>query len=336
MVRVFGFVLTLYIFTQQLSLYHNTTPCPQTRTHPNMSSSAREEYDKWLQSGDKSNLRTCILRLGWNADQTTNPGKDRSHWTDVEVVAGAIERMPGPKPSWEWMQGVARTIRGEGQSNYRLLTHERNIGIDRDTAQTVLGSTESRSVSGHARSKVEHQVEWLVKNKDELPEGLVRSLGDMLADVEDADTGASMLDRRRISTAGRDFRPGPRQSHPTTQFEVDKIANGIMNMSLSGDHTSVVAEAAVDGGLRFNRDGSVDQRSALVRDGTVLVRDDGKIDGRSSLLRQPSGSASSSTSAPGPRKADGTPDMRYAANRSVSGGGGRKGSGGGGGGGRRK
>jgi len=276
----------------------------------------REHYDDWCRSDNKESLRTCILRLAWKADQRPLPSRDNAHWADVET-------MPGPKPSWEYLREVAQVVRGEGRSNHRPLVAERNrpeTGIERRTANISMNGGEVR---GHARAKVAHQAQWLVDNKDVLPEGLVRRLGDMLHAVKDADTGKSMIDRRQLASAGRDFRAARRDRAPTSAAELDRVAQGIANLSLSSSARTAVATAAADGDVRFNRDGTIDQRSAAVRRGDLMVRNDGRVDGRSAMVRSAaSSSTASSTRASGPRKADGTPDMRYAANR---GSGGRKG-----------
>lgn len=276
----------------------------------------REHYDDWCRSGNKASLRTCILRLAWKTDQKPLPGRDNAHWADVEWVARGIETMPGRKPSWEYLQEVAQVVRGEGRSNHRPLVPERNrpaSGIDRRTAEI---SKNGGEVRGHARAKVVHQAQWLVDNKDALPEGLVRRLGDMLHAVKDADTGKPMIDRRQLATAGRDFRVSRTEHAPTSAVEIERIAQGIASLSLEPAQLTAVATAAADGDVRFNRDGTVNRTSAAVRRRDVLVRNDGGIDGRSAMLR--SAAASASASASGPRKADGTLDMRYAANRGTS------------------
>lgn len=308
---------------------------------------AREHYDDWCRSENKQSLRTCILRLAWKSDQKPLPDRDNAHWADVEWVARGVETMPGPKPSWEYLQEVAQVVRGEGRSNHRPLVAKRNqpaSGIERRTAEI---SKNGGEVRGHARVKVAHQAQWLIDNKDALPEGLVRRLGDMLHEVKDADTGKPMIDRRQLATAGRDFRARRTERAPTSEVEIERIAQGIAALSLETTpaQRTAVAVAAADGDVRFNRDGTVDQRSAAVRRGDVLVRKDGRIDGRSAMMRSatPKTSAptkadgtpdrryaanrgSSSSAARGPTKADGTPDMRFAANRG-SGGGGRRGGG---------
>lgn len=275
---------------------------------------AREHYDDWCRSENKQSLRTCILRLAWKSDQKPLPDRDNAHWADVEWVARGVETTPGPKPSWQYLQEVAQVVRGEGSSNHRPLVAKRNqpaSGIERRTAEISMNGGEVR---GHARVKVAHQAQWLVDNKDALPKGLVRRLGDMLHAVKDADTGKPMIDRRQLATAGRAFRSTRPDRAPTSAVEIERVAEGIAALSLESTPTQLtaVATAAADGDVRFNRDGSVDRRSAAVRRGDVLVRDDGRIDGRSAMMR----SAAPKTS--GPAKADGTPDRRYAANRGAS------------------
>jgi hypothetical protein len=83
--------------------------------------------------------------------------------------------------------------------------------------------------------------------------------------------------------------------------------------------------APITDGLRYKADGTLDMRQAAVRSGAVLVTNSGHVDGRSAIVRAGGygGSSSSSSSSSsggggysaGPCKADGTPDMRYAANR---------------------
>jgi len=355
----------------------------------------REHYDDWCRSESKQSLRTCILRLAWKSDQKPLPGKDNAHWADVEWVARGIETMRGPKPTWEYLKEVAEVVRGEGRDNHRPLVSKRNqpaSGIERRTADISMNGGEVR---GHARSKVAHQAQWLVDNKDALPEGLVWRLGDMLHNVKDADTGKPMIDRRALATAGRDFRTSRPDRAPTTAVELERVAEGIAALSLetTDAQRTAIATAAAAGDVRFNRDLTVDERSAAVRRGDLLVRDDGSVDRRSSMLRaqgalldrgikcevtapvkaavkqgdlrykqdgsvdarsaavrrgdvilrndgqvdgrsrmaraaqsssaSASLSASSRSVASGPTKADGTPDMRYAANRG-GGGKGRK------------
>ena len=84
-----------------------------------------------------------------------------------------------------------------------------------------------------------------------------------------------MLDRRKLASAGVDFRVRSRSS-PSQR----EIAHGRAQIeALSGyssENKATLNRMVVDGSLMFNKDGSVDQRSAAVRQRDLLVRVDGK------------------------------------------------------------
>ncbi len=84
-----------------------------------------------------------------------------------------------------------------------------------------------------------------------------------------------MLDRRKLASAGADFRVQSGSS-PSQR----EIAHGRAQIeALSGyssENKATLNRMVVDGSLMFNKDGSVDQRSAAVRQRDLLVRVDGK------------------------------------------------------------
>jgi len=288
----------------------------------------KQAYNDWVATDSKENLKTAILRLAWTqSDREVPADKEKGHWVDVELAADVISKMPGPKPSYEYLMTIAEALRDN--DNWRPLSHARNTGIDRDTAALIM-ENKPVTLTGHQLNKTKEQVEWLVEHKDELPPGYVAKMGDMLANVKDEQTGRSVMDQRRLKGAGSDYTPGVK-SAASLQRDIDTMTTQVASMEISAEKKAALAPLIASGDVKLTREGAIDKRSAAVKRGDVIVTDAGGLDGRSAIVRSAASSSSSSSSstsvhaAPSSApiaidglryKTDGTVDQRSAAVRS--------------------
>ena len=296
----------------------------------------REIYEEWLKTDTKEGLVTAVLRLGWTKSEREVPEfKEKGHWVDVELACDVIAKMPGPKPSFEYLLVIAEALRDN--ENWRPISSPRNNHIERDTAALV-AENQPVTLQGHQLNKAQKQAEWLVKHKNTLPPGFVAKMGEMLANVKDEDTGKTVMDQRRLKGAGSDFKPDAK-SDAALQRDIDAMTAKVATMEISDEKKAILAPLVASGAIKFTKDGAIDKRSTAVKRGDVIVTESGDLDGRSAVVRAAAAAISAATtpvsspvaaparSAPaaptaapitdGLRyKADGTLDMRQAAVRS--------------------
>ncbi len=121
------------------------------------------------------------------------PGYDRAHYFDVELAAESICRMPGPKPSLDYLDRIADCLRGG--DNWRPLLHDRNLKECRWVNEMLSGGR--ITVDGHFKSKVAQQAAWLIRHRESLGDGFVSAAATYLDLVYD-DAGHKVFDRRRL------------------------------------------------------------------------------------------------------------------------------------------
>jgi hypothetical protein len=264
-------------------------------------------HAEWMASPTKKGFPSSLLRLGWVGQSAKKlpDGMEKAHYLDIEVAGQAIMNMTGPKPSLEYLRDIGKVLRL--YENWRPLTRVRNNVNDRDTARKIKGecTREESSLDGHPLSKAQKQVEFLVEHKNYLPHGFVMAMGDLLAGKKDKETGESIMDRRRLTGAGAAYVPTKARA-PPTEREIVEFPTSLDLLVLNDMGKSKLKTMALSGNLRFNKDGSIDRRSAAVRSGRVVLREDGQIDGRSKIALE------SSTSSDSPAPLNGTPDRRHA------------------------
>jgi hypothetical protein len=238
---------------------------------------ARAVYENWRQTDDKSNFHrhtAQVLRQGWRkSDKQLPAGTDRAHWMDVEVVAAALEKMPGPKPSFEYLKKVGEELRSN--DNWRPLSHQRNIS-ERAVAQ-VVKEGQAQDHQGHAAVKLRKQAQWLLNHQEKLPAGLVNQLAKGLQNQTDTSTQKPFLDMKQLQKAGSQFNVPPRQQAPTMR-ELDAVKKEVAKQGHSKEKEKALIDSAKKGELRLKKDGSLDKRSKAAAH--LKERSDSGIDGR--------------------------------------------------------
>jgi hypothetical protein len=184
-------------------------------------------YEEWITSPDKKGLTTKLLRKEFKkSDGSVQPGQNKAHWLDLELAAYALKHVTGPKPSKEYIQSIREVLRNK--SNWRPLGEKKNqdyYGLEKETVKAIIGAYESNKtvkLSGAKLSKVKHQVEFLINQKDNLPPALVNKLTDMLKMVRDpVDPKKHLISKKDVKNPGINLRE-EKSKQPNTPPRSDK------------------------------------------------------------------------------------------------------------------
>ena len=168
---------------------------------------AMQSVEAAKRAGSKQGLSTAVLRKPLDYDAYgPKPSNDHqlSHYVDVELANYVLKRIPGPIPSGKYMQPIADAL---ADDNARWLKSHKNgpsTGQERTAVAEIIASYESgrRSVfSGHKAVKVREQAAWLVENKDELHPAYVKHFAEVLNNCY-GEEGEKLLDRRKLGKVG--------------------------------------------------------------------------------------------------------------------------------------
>ena len=264
---------------------------------------ALQSVEAAKRAGSKQGLSTAVLRKPLDYDAYgPKPSNDHqlSHYVDCELATYVLKRIPGPMPSGKYMQPIADAL---ADKNARWLQSAKNAsatGQERATVAQIIASYESgrRSVfSGHKAVKVREQAAWLVENKDELHPAYVKHFAEVLNNCY-GEEGEKLLDRRKLGKVGSFVDvtepTGPRTKKDGTpeRYAPNKAAAS-NPWSSTPSYSSYCTPSGGGGGSSPWYSGGGGGGSSY------------------------SGSAcySVSSNPTGPMKLDGTPDMRYSANR---------------------
>ena len=303
---------------------------------------AQQSVEEAKSAGSKQGLSTAVLRKPLDYDAYgPKPSNDHqlSHYVDCELATYVLKRIPGPMPSGKYMQPIADAL---AVKNARWLQSAKNgpaTGQERATVAQIIASYESgrRSVfSGHKAVKVREQAAWLVKHKDELEPVYVKQFAEVLDNCYDED-GKKLLDRRKLGMAGS-FSKHAHREHAHGHGGHHGHAHGH-----GGHHSSPRASSSGSAHYQVSsnptgptkKDGTPDMRYTANRAAaspswssapsfSSFCSPSGSRGGSSPWFMGGGGGGSSysgsacysvSSNPTGPMKLDGTPDMRYSANR---------------------
>jgi len=303
---------------------------------------AQQSVEEAKSAGSKQGLSTAVLRKPLDYDAYgPKPSNDHqlSHYVDCELATYVLKRIPGPMPSGKYMQPIADAL---AVKNARWLQSAKNgpaTGQERATVAQIIASYESgrRSVfSGHKAVKVREQAAWLVKHKDELEPVYVKQFAEVLDNCYDED-GKKLLDRRKLGMAGS-FSKHAHREHAHGHGGHHGHAHGH-----GGHHSSPRASSSGSAHYQVSsnptgptkKDGTPDMRYTANRAAaspswssapsfSSYCSPSGSRGGSSPWFMGGGGGGSSysgsacysvSSNPTGPMKLDGTPDMRYSANR---------------------
>jgi len=303
---------------------------------------AQQSVEEAKSAGSKQGLSTAVLRKPLDYDAYgPKPSDDHqlSHYVDCELATYVLKRIPGPMPSGKYMQPIADAL---AVKNARWLQSAKNgpaTGQERATVAQIIASYESgrRSVfSGHKAVKVREQAAWLVKHKDELEPVYVKQFAEVLDNCYDED-GKKLLDRRKLGMAGS-FSKHAHREHAHGHGGHHGHAHGH-----GGHHSSPRASSSGSAHYQVSsnptgptkKDGTPDMRYTANRAAaspswssapsfSSYCSPSGSRGGSSPWFMGGGGGGSSysgsacysvSSNPTGPMKLDGTPDMRYSANR---------------------
>jgi len=303
---------------------------------------AQQSVEEAKSAGSKQGLSTAVLRKPLDYDAYgPKPSNDHqlSHYVDCELATYVLKRIPGPMPSGKYMQPIADAL---AVKNARWLQSAKNgpaTGQERATVAQIIASYESgrRSVfSGHKAVKVREQAAWLVEHKDELEPVYVKQFAEVLDNCYDED-GKKLLDRRKLGMAGS-FSKHAHREHAHGHGGHHGHAHGH-----GGHHSSPRASSSGSAHYQVSsnptgptkKDGTPDMRYTANRAAaspswssapsfSSYCSPSGSRGGSSPWFMGGGGGGSSysgsacysvSSNPTGPMKLDGTPDMRYSANR---------------------
>ena len=303
---------------------------------------AQQSVEEAKSAGSKQGISTAVLRKPLDYDAYgPKPSNDHqlSHYVDCELATYVLKRIPGPMPSGKYMQPIADAL---ADKNARWLQSAKNApatGQERATVAQIIASYESgrRSVfSGHKAVKVREQAAWLVEHKDELEPVYVKQFAEVLDNCYDKD-GKKLLDRRKLGTAGS-FSKHAHREHAHGHGGHHGHAHGH-----GGHHSSPRASSSGSAHNQVSsnptgptkKDGTPDMRYTANRAAaspswssapsfSSFCSPSGSRGGSSPWFMGGGGGGSSysgsacysvSSNPTGPMKLDGTPDMRYSANR---------------------
>ena len=303
---------------------------------------AQQSVEEAKSAGSKQGLSTAVLRKPLDYDAYgPKPSNDHqlSHYVDCELATYVLKRIPGPMPSGKYMQPIADAL---AVKNARWLQSAKNgpaTGQERATVAQIIASYESgrRSVfSGHKAVKVREQAAWLVKHKDELEPVYVKQFAEVLDNCYD-ENGKKLLDRRKLGMAGS-FSKHAHREHAHGHGGHHGHAHGH-----GGHHSSPRASSSGSAHYQVSsnptgptkKDGTPDMRYTANRAAaspswssapsfSSFCSPSGSRGGSSPWFMGGGGGGSSysgsacysvSSNPTGPMKLDGTPDMRYSANR---------------------
>jgi len=303
---------------------------------------AQQSVEEAKSAGSKQGLSTAVLRKPLDYDAYgPKPSDDHqlSHYVDCELATYVLKRIPGPMPSGKYMQPIADAL---AVKNARWLQSAKNgpaTGQERATVAQIIASYESgrRSVfSGHKAVKVREQAAWLVKHKDELEPVYVKQFAEVLDNCYD-ENGKKLLDRRKLGMVGS-FSKHAHREHAHGHGGHHGHAHGH-----GGHHSSPRASSSGSAHYQVSsnptgptkKDGTPDMRYTANRAAaspswssapsfSSFCSPSGSRGGSSPWFMGGGGGGSSysgsacysvSSNPTGPMKLDGTPDMRYSANR---------------------
>lgn len=300
---------------------------------------AQQSVEAVKSAGSKQGLSTAVLRKPLDYDAYgPKPSNDHqlSHYVDCELATYVLKRIPGPMPSGKYMQPIADAL---ADDNARWLLSPKNApstGQERTTVAQIIASYESgrRSVfSGHKAVKVREQAAWLVEHKDELESVFVKRFAEVLDNCYGED-GKKLLDRRKLGMVGSFSKHAHRgDAHGLGGHRGHAHGHGGQHSS----HTSGSARYQVSSNPTgpSKKDGTPDMRYTANRAAastswssapsySSYCSPSGSGGGSSPWFMGGGGGGSSysgsacysvSSNPTGPMKLDGTPDMRYSANR---------------------
>ena len=300
---------------------------------------AQQSVEEAKSAGSKQGLSTAVLRKPLDYDAYgPKPSNDHqlSHYVDCELATYVLKRIPGPMPSGKYMQPIADAL---AVKNARWLQSAKNgpaTGQERATVAQIIASYESgrRSVfSGHKAVKVRKQAAWLVEHKDELEPVFVKRFAEVLDNCYGED-GKKLLDRRKLGMVGSFSKHAHRgDAHGLGGHRGHAHGHGGQHSS----HTSGSARYQVSSNPTgpTKKDGTPDMRYTANRAAaspswssapsfSSYCSPSGSRGGSSPWFMGGGGGGSSysgsacysvSSNPTGPMKLDGTPDMRYSANR---------------------
>jgi hypothetical protein len=301
---------------------------------------AQQSVEAVKSAGSKQGLSTAVLRKPLDYDAYgPKPSNDHqlSHYVDCELATYVLKRIPGPIPLGKYMQPIADAL---ADDNARWLLSPKNApstGQERTTVAQIIASYESgrRSVfSGHKAVKVRKQAAWLVEHKDELEPVFVKRFAEVLDNCYGED-GKKLLDRRKLGMVGSFSKHAHRgDAHGLGGHRGHAHGHGGQHSS----HTSGSARYQVSSNPTgpTKKDGTPDMRYTANRAAaspswssapsySSCCLPSGSGGGSSPWFMGGGGGGSSystgsacysvSSNPTGPMKLDGTPDMRYSANR---------------------
>jgi len=303
---------------------------------------AQQSVEEAKSAGSKQGLSTAVLRKPLDYDAYgPKPSDDHqlSHYVDCELATYVLKRIPGPMPSGKYMQPIADAL---AVKNARWLQSAKNgpaTGQERASVAQIIASYESgrRSVfSGHKAVKVREQAAWLVEHKDELEPVYVKQFAEVLDNCYD-ENGKKLLDRRKLGMVGS-FSKHAHREHAHGHGGHHGHAHGH-----GGHHSSPRASSSGSAHYQVSsnptgptkKDGTPDMRYTANRAAaspswssapsfSSYCSPSGSRGGSSPWFMGGGGGGSSysgsacysvSSNPTGPMKLDGTPDMRYSANR---------------------
>ena len=297
-------------------------------------------YQKLIAAGTKQAMTTDLVRKPLKGEHGGKPSDihQKSHIVDCELVVEALKAIPGKIPGRQYFAELAEIFRQS--ENWRWLKDVKNqprkngeAGVnDHDVVQKLL-SGEKVYLSPHEGSKVAKQAALLLKYKAVLPPAFVKSMVKLLDNAYEAETRSKILDRRKFpevkdckstSTPSKDS--DRQQQQERERVEAVRQRQQKWELARQQQQESERVEAA-----RQQQERALQEQQQKPREferaqnpWNIFQRDHAGFGYTPSQMSAAyhhgdsfHGSAryAVSSNPTGPTKADGTPDMRYKANR---------------------